>query len=73
LGQIDFRQEFSRILGGPILWKFISNMQEKSICMSKKNKIREIDREIKGRTSPLGSPLCKWMNKLKYIAYSAVN
>ncbi|KAF7634512.1 hypothetical protein Mgra_00006083 [Meloidogyne graminicola] len=71
LGDANFRQEFSRILGGPILWKFITNMKEKLACLHRMNAVKEIDREIKGRTSPLGAPLCKWMNKMKYFAYSA--
>nr|AAN08587.1 putative esophageal gland cell secretory protein 21 [Meloidogyne incognita] len=71
LGDANFREELPKILGGPILWKFITNMQEKLACSKRMNSVKEIDREIEGRKSPMGTPLCKWMNKMRYFAYSA--
>ncbi|KAL3119117.1 hypothetical protein niasHT_003900 [Heterodera trifolii] len=68
---IDFSVEMPKIRGGTLLWTMIGNMLNKIACEKKLNAVREADREIPGKKSPLGAPLCKWMKRMKYLAYSA--
>jgi len=44
----DLSVEIPRILGGPILWKMIGNMQEKLQCEQRMNAVLEAHREIEG-------------------------
>nr|AVA09658.1 putative effector protein [Heterodera avenae] len=60
-----------KIRGGTLLWSMIGNMLNKIACEKKLNSVREKDREIPGLKSPLGTPICKWMKRMKYLAYSA--
>uniref|UniRef100_A0A914GSU3 Acid phosphatase n=1 Tax=Globodera rostochiensis TaxID=31243 RepID=A0A914GSU3_GLORO len=68
---VDFSVEIPRIRGGTILWTMVGNMLNKIACEKRLNSAGEQDREIPGLKSPLGAPLCQWMKRMKYLAYSA--
>lgn len=66
---VKFDEELPRIRGGPILWILIGNMQNKLACIHPEMKKQLA---LKEKKSPLGSPICHWMDGKKYFAYSAV-
>lgn len=54
MNNIDFSIEVPKIRGGPLLWSFINNMQQKLSCMQNGT---DLDK-------------CSFFNNLKYYAYS---
>uniref|UniRef100_A0A0N5AYL6 acid phosphatase n=1 Tax=Syphacia muris TaxID=451379 RepID=A0A0N5AYL6_9BILA len=53
---INFRIELGKIRGGGLLWEMIKHNDLKLYCLEEENTM---------------NPECKWMNNLKYYAYSA--
>ncbi|VDM48706.1 unnamed protein product [Toxocara canis] len=54
---IDFAVEVPKVKGGGMLWSILDNFDLKLFCNEPGNSLKS---------------QCKWMNKLKYYAYSAV-
>ncbi|KAI1723714.1 histidine phosphatase superfamily (branch 2) domain-containing protein [Ditylenchus destructor] len=58
----DFSLELAKIRGGGIIWDMITNMRSKMDCLKQTRPNVSRKKEI--------SPLCNWVNPLKYYVYS---
>jgi hypothetical protein len=64
----DFRMEIPKIRGGPILWKFIANMQDKLRCERSVNMPMRADPELAGQFSLNSSNASIWIIKIPFVS-----